>query len=150
MDSKGGVSTFMGGLKPGIADVIRMFKPKSLKEAISLVRMRDEQLTRQKKATRPFNMIKLDPSPTKLKSTSPMKRLTWDEKQKRQACGLCFNCDEKFTPGHRCRGPQLLLLEGASNTGTSNDDEGPENQLEVQLKSHCMHSQVGQPTRPCG
>lgn len=38
------VGTFMGGLKPEIADGIRMFKPKSLKEASSLTRMRDEQL----------------------------------------------------------------------------------------------------------
>ncbi|KAF2320421.1 hypothetical protein GH714_027462 [Hevea brasiliensis] len=47
------VGTFMGGLKPEIAEGIRMFKPKTLKEAISLARMRDEQLLRQKKAIRP-------------------------------------------------------------------------------------------------
>jgi len=39
----------MGGLKPEIADGIRMFKPKSLKEAISLARMRDEQMICQEK-----------------------------------------------------------------------------------------------------
>lgn len=32
--------------------------------------------------------------------------------QKRRAQGLCFNCDEKFVVGHRCRKPQLLLLKG--------------------------------------
>ncbi|KAJ9176931.1 hypothetical protein P3X46_012192 [Hevea brasiliensis] len=36
------VGTFMGGLKPEVADGIRMFKPTSLKEAISLAQMRDE------------------------------------------------------------------------------------------------------------
>jgi hypothetical protein len=41
------VGTFMGGLKPEIADGIRMFKPKSLKEASNLARMRDEQLNHQ-------------------------------------------------------------------------------------------------------
>ncbi|KAJ0020779.1 hypothetical protein Pint_31593 [Pistacia integerrima] len=97
------VGTFMGGLKPEIADGIRMFKPKSLKEAISLARMRDEQLNRQRKATRPFNRPIADfSSPTKFKTASPMKRLTWDEMQKRRAQGQCFNCDEKFTLGHRC------------------------------------------------
>ncbi|KAF2307372.1 hypothetical protein GH714_026694 [Hevea brasiliensis] len=35
------VGTFMGCLKPEVADGIRMFKPTSLKEAISLARMRD-------------------------------------------------------------------------------------------------------------
>jgi len=41
------VGTFMGGLKPEIAEGIRMFKPQSLKEAISLARMKDEQMIRQ-------------------------------------------------------------------------------------------------------
>lgn len=31
--------------------------------------------------------------------------------QKRRAQGLCFNCNEKFTPGHKCQVSQLLLLE---------------------------------------
>jgi hypothetical protein len=37
----------MGGLKPEIAEGIRMFKPQSLKEAISLAHMKDEQMIRQ-------------------------------------------------------------------------------------------------------
>ena len=24
---------------------------------------------------------------------------------------MCFNCDEQFKPGHRCKAPQLLLLD---------------------------------------
>ena len=36
------VGTFMGGLKSEIADGIRMFEPKILKESISLARMKDE------------------------------------------------------------------------------------------------------------
>ncbi|KAL5743864.1 hypothetical protein ACOSQ2_026980 [Xanthoceras sorbifolium] len=51
------VRTFMGGLKAEIADGIRMFKPKSLKEAISLARMRDEQLIRQRKAAMKILMM---------------------------------------------------------------------------------------------
>ena len=43
-------------------------------------------------------------------SNATIKRLTWDEMQRRQAQGLCFNCNERFTPGHRCSQPQLLLL----------------------------------------
>ncbi|GJV93843.1 retrovirus-related pol polyprotein from transposon 17.6 [Tanacetum coccineum] len=40
------VGTFMGGLKPEIADGIRMFKQTNLNDATSLDRMRDEQLNR--------------------------------------------------------------------------------------------------------
>lgn len=46
------VGTFMGGLKPEVADGIGMFKPKTLKEAISLARTRDKQLTRQRRFAR--------------------------------------------------------------------------------------------------
>lgn len=124
------VGTFMGGLKPEIADGIRMFKPKSLKEAISLARMRDEQLVRQRKAARPINRFAVDsPSAAKFSTTSPMKRLTWDEMQRKRAQGLCFNCEDKFTPGHRCKGPQLLLLEGSNE---SSDDEATEGSIESQ------------------
>jgi len=38
------VGSFMGGLKSKIPKVIRMLKPKTLKEAINLARMKDEQL----------------------------------------------------------------------------------------------------------
>ena len=62
----------MGGLKAEVADVIRMFKPKMLKEAISLARMQDEQLTHQKKTTCSFNGTTLDSLPTK---ASPIKQL---------------------------------------------------------------------------
>ncbi|RVW38210.1 hypothetical protein CK203_090939 [Vitis vinifera] len=90
------VGTFMGGLKAEITDGIQMFKPKSLKEAISLARMRDEQLNRYETAARPFSRTTIGSSPTKTKTLSPMKRLTWAEMQRRRAQGLCFNCDEKF------------------------------------------------------
>lgn len=43
------VGTFISGLKPEIAEDIRMFRPTTLKEATSLARMREEQLNRQKR-----------------------------------------------------------------------------------------------------
>lgn len=47
------VGTFIGDLKPEIANEIRMFKPRSVNEAISLSKMRDDQLTQQRWFTRP-------------------------------------------------------------------------------------------------
>lgn len=75
------VGTFMGGLKSEIAEGIRMFKPKTLKDAISLARMKDEQLLRHKKAIRP-SLQTSNFSPSKSKPSTPVKRLTWDEMQK--------------------------------------------------------------------
>lgn len=108
------VGTFMGGLKHEISEGIRMFKPKSLKEAISLARMKDEQVSRQRKFNRSSPSTQPAPGPLSIpiKTSAPIKKLTWDEMQKRRAQGLCFNCNEKFTFGHKCQRPQLLLLEG--------------------------------------
>ena len=35
--------------------------------------------------------------------------------QRRRAQGFCFNCSEKFSVGHKCIGPQILLLEGSTD-----------------------------------
>lgn len=32
--------------------------------------------------------------------------------QKGRAQGLCFSCNERFTPGHKCHVPRLFLIEG--------------------------------------
>ncbi|KAI6673757.1 hypothetical protein NL676_001663 [Syzygium grande] len=43
----------------------------------------------------------------------PVKHLSAEEMQVRRDKGLCFNCDEKFVRGHRCKErPTLLYLEG--------------------------------------
>lgn len=103
----------MGELKLEIADGIRMFKPKTLKEAISLARMQDNQLARQRTFTRlPSNNQALRDL-----QAPPMKRLSWEEMQKSRAQGLCFNGDEKFTLGHKCKGVQFLLLDGGGIDG---------------------------------
>ena len=59
---KAPVGTFMGSLKPEIADGIRMFKPKALKEVISLARMQDDQLNRQGMRLAPTFNVKPTPS----------------------------------------------------------------------------------------
>jgi hypothetical protein len=48
----------MGGLKMDIFDGIRMFKPRTLKEVISLARMKDDQLAKQRRGVRPANMMR--------------------------------------------------------------------------------------------
>ena len=97
----------MGGLEPEIAEGIQMFKPKTLKEAISLARMKDDHLIRKKKT------VSMSSTTSSIIKSSPtMKRLNCEEMHKRRTQVLCFNCDEKFTPGHKCKSPQVLVLDG--------------------------------------
>ncbi|KAL6332966.1 hypothetical protein AAG906_019980 [Vitis piasezkii] len=65
------------------------------------------------------------------------KRLGWEEMQKRRAQGLCFNCNERFTPGHKCQGPRLLLIEGHDEVQDKEEEaeisDNREDELEVSI-----------------
>lgn len=88
--------TFMGGLEAEIADGIQIFKPKILKDAISLAMMRDDQLTRKRKLSWPplpaRSPLALPPAacdaPTM--SVSPVRRLPWEEMQRREHLASVF------------------------------------------------------------
>jgi len=88
--------------------------------------MKDDQLNRQRRFSRPapsppMRSIISPPNfnravPTV--PTTPIRRLTWEEMQRRRAQNLCFNCNERFTAGHKCREPRILMLEGYDDSNT--------------------------------
>lgn len=43
-------------------------------------------------------------------TTPPIRKLTPAQLQEKRAQGLCYNCDEKYIPGHKCTTPKFLLL----------------------------------------
>ena len=92
---------FMGGLKMEIAEAMRMFRPRSLKGAIILSRMKErlQKSPRSIPSNRPSGAVR------EQNLNTPYRRLSWEEMQKRRVQGLCFNCDERFTSSHRCRQP---------------------------------------------
>jgi len=129
------VGTFMGGLKRDISDGIRMFKPQTLKEAISLAWMTDDQFTRQRRFIRLVTSVRaplaLPPGNQATQPTpaNPIRRLSWEEMQRRRAQNLCFNCNERFTAGHKCQGSRILMLEGCNDSDTLLCDNDLEEQL---------------------
>ena len=130
------VGTFMGGLKLEVADGIRMFKPKTLKEAISLAKTRDEQLTRQRRFARPIpqNRPLATITPVNQRVAISPKRLGWEKMQKRRAQGLCFSCNERLTPGHKCQGPRMLLIQGYNNSQENEEEAETEGNREEELE----------------
>lgn len=44
--------------------------------------------------------------------TIPIKRLTQEEMKARRDKGLCYNCDEVFHMGHRCKSQQIFMIIG--------------------------------------
>lgn len=73
-----------------------MFKPTTLWETIELARMRDERLSREK-ILLPHQLLLVFPAMTPLH---------------------CFNCDKRFSSGHKCRAPILLMIEDIQSTFT--------------------------------
>ncbi|KAL5579876.1 hypothetical protein UlMin_012318 [Ulmus minor] len=125
------IGSFMGGLRSEISETICMFKPKTLKEATSLARMKDEQLQCQRRISRPLLPVRTPLALPPTTQASTVKRLPWEEMQRRRAQGLCFNCDDKFTSGHICKGPQLILLEG----NIDDELEGDTKKVETNIPS---------------
>ncbi|RVW48758.1 Transposon Tf2-8 polyprotein [Vitis vinifera] len=84
--------------------------------------MKDEQLQRQRRTQPNTPQIQRN---TQQNSKGPLttKRLSWEEIRKKRSLGLCFSCDERYTPGHKCRQPQLLLMEGESGWESSEMEE---------------------------
>jgi hypothetical protein len=109
---------FISGLKGSLKTEVQDSRPSSLTEAIDITRLyeahnwslkkppkSEDQDIGQSDTTPPLPLSNL----TSIKSI-PSHRLSLAEMQDRRDKGLCFNCDDKFVPGHRCK--KLFVIEG--------------------------------------
>lgn len=58
---------------------------------------------------RPNVMVQV-PMPQSSVPNLPVKRLSYAEIKDKRERGLCYNCDDKWSPNHRCKGKYLLLF----------------------------------------
>lgn len=124
------VSCFVSGLSPSIRTDVQANRPKTLTEAITLARLYEARNSAQVRsfttATRPMpQSARSDPAASQ-PATNPVKKLTWDELNARKKLGLCFKCNEKFGPGHRCK--KLFLIQAVLED--SDDD------AEMEIEEH--------------
>lgn len=123
------VGTFMGGLHPSIADGIHMFRPKTLKEIINYACLMDAQLLRKKASFTPKPPFRSygQSRPTSVSNHNSSKqipkKLSWEKFKRKLSLGLCFSCDEKYTPGHRCKQPQLFIMESEQEEEVEPEEE---------------------------
>jgi hypothetical protein len=59
------------------------------------------------------------------------KELSWEEMHKRREKGLCFGCNDKFTPGHQCQNTQVLFIEFEARTLKEMHDDYEETDAEI-------------------
>lgn len=144
------VGAFMGGLNTNISNAIRIFKPKTLTEIINLARLRDDQIQKERRwnpirnanANSSGNQRQTlpPPTPTTEKQSLAPRKLTWEELKRKRSLGLCFSCDERYSPGHKCKQPQLFIMEGADD---DDDDDSENDEEEEPTPEITLHALTG-------
>lgn len=122
------LNCFISDLKDEIQHELAVLKPTSLAEAIRLAKLIEAKTQAAKPpffrhpkpphvptTTTPPSILGPPPAAKPSLTSKPppsyvIKHLTPAEQQERRAKGLCFNCDERFSPAHRCKLRQFLLL----------------------------------------
>ena len=51
-------------------------------------------------------------TPVDTRNKIPNKRISPTQMEERKKRGLCYNCDDIWVPGHKCKNVTLFLLEG--------------------------------------
>ncbi|KAJ0453998.1 putative retrotransposon gag domain-containing protein [Helianthus annuus] len=112
---------FISGLKQEIHSELALHHPRTLHDAYSIAKLLEDKFNAGLLDTNRSGSPPLSTEPTQTQSllrapsTSaqplPIKKLTAAEMQTRRAAGLCFNCDERYQPGHRCQPPKFLFMQ---------------------------------------
>ncbi|KAF5447657.1 hypothetical protein F2P56_033191, partial [Juglans regia] len=125
------LSCFLSGLKDEIRLQVRMFNPKDLLSAYSLAKLQEESVSVYKKQFRSggyheSGILKNSPNnhqsiqkhnhnpnsnPSSQKAIVSVQKIKPHQMKERRDKGLCYYCDSKWNPGHKCQRPKLFLME---------------------------------------
>jgi hypothetical protein len=134
------IGCFIAGLRGEIRLDVKIKQPHSLADVIGVARLIEERNQLQKRAPLPIRSVpppipasvlaKPSANPTAgvlgpaqgprlpVSSNTSFHRITNQEARERREKGLCYYCDERFVPGHRCQRPQLFMIWDSSITGS--------------------------------
>ena len=115
------LSNFIFGLTPDIRREVQALQPQTLMQGTALAKLQEDKLNDQRRSVRhrlPVSSSGLPllptpsrpPTPLSNSSKSQYKKLTHEEMLARREKGLCYNCEEKFSLGHKCKGRFFLLV----------------------------------------
>lgn len=123
MTEKSLITFSVGGLRDDLRSDLKIAKPASLKQTFSLAKMYEANRVGKGSTTLTvpahrsnyrLNIVNSSPPlfktpnspgiPTNKPNPGYRKRPSYEERKTRAAKGLCYYCEEKFVPGHRCRG----------------------------------------------
>ncbi|KAF5472135.1 hypothetical protein F2P56_008875 [Juglans regia] len=169
LSEKNKLSCFLSGLRDKIRLPVRMLNHLSLNDAFGLAKIQEQyvvsirkpwrnSLTDSSKFSPESNLFKSGQTPSLLGAprVSPLPRLPYHKVSESQMLerhkkGLCYFCDDKWQPGHKCARPKLFLLEGME-FGESSGEECVEPtgelvvepvEVEAEIASISLQSMVG-------
>ncbi|XP_060202731.1 uncharacterized protein LOC132631149 [Lycium barbarum] len=131
LSQENAISCFLGGLKHELNMAVKLTNPKTLSEVYKTARMQEAYLAairmggtgvQVQPANRRYTDHRFSSKPPLLSTPAtgnavPYKginrrTLSVEEMNEKRAKGLCYFCNEKYTPGHKCKNlKQLYLLE---------------------------------------
>jgi hypothetical protein len=151
------IGGFISGLKENIRPEVQASRPITLTSAVGLTRLYEGRLLSQRRSPSFFEPRRTAgppntpplPSSNLVRTRAPVvRRLNPAELKDRRDRGLCFNCDDKFSPGHKCK--KLFLIEGvyeeeAEHPSPAREGEAEEEE-EFEIPEISLHAISGVPT----
>ncbi|KAD3337069.1 hypothetical protein E3N88_32589 [Mikania micrantha] len=132
-------------------------------EAIGLARLIEEKLTLQSKGFIPNRIVGsnssakaqsspgiLGPAPSQrltLPAPNPIRRLSAAAARERREKGLCYYCDERYAPGHKCSKPQLFMITDVTeldeDVSTNNEPTDPlSDDTQAEISFHAISGTI--------
>jgi hypothetical protein len=103
------IDAFIGTLRDNIQHEVCLWEPKSLENAFRVERnVESKNMSMATRRTNP-NIYRENNAPSS-KTPQPT-RLTPQQLEERKEKGLCFNCDNKYSKGHKCGEKKLFYID---------------------------------------
>ncbi|CAA0817767.1 Unknown protein, partial [Striga hermonthica] len=149
---------FVAGLRFDLAAEVRLERSDTMHNAMEVARRREDHLdaTRRGRADMRYTDTRRTgpnpatagtrPSVGNRPAGSIVRRLSPEEVKRRREKGLCFKCEERFTPGHQCKQAFVIEVANPDEEGSENEEEphqdivveGPDEEAEIS-----MHAMAG-------
>ena len=98
------IDVFIGTLKDNIQHEVHLWEPNSLEKAYRLARKVERKIMETRKSTTHNYKYGSVFSPSLPKPT----RLAPQKLEEKREKGICYNCDGKYTKGHKCDDKKLF------------------------------------------
>jgi len=143
------LSCFISGLSPEIRREVLAIQPISLPQETTLAKLQEDKLKDRRQSSNCPNNFPRPPNHTNhpsSKSKPPFVQRTTEEIAFHKEKGLCYNCDEKWSATHRCKGRVLLFI--ADSPSFEIDDLSPKTSTTQEAEPNDVSEPITDNTYP--